>query len=43
MIKLAKQNLDQAANGIDSIEMSTCKKVLKQIISNMKESSNGNK
>jgi DNA-binding MarR family transcriptional regulator len=43
MIKLAKQNLDQAATGIDAAEMTTCKKVLKQIISNMKENSNGNR
>ncbi len=43
MIDLAKQNLNQAATGINSAEMITCKKVLKQIISNMKESSNGNR
>ena len=43
MIKLAKQNLDQAATGIDAAEMATCKKVLKQIISNMKGNLNGDK
>ena len=43
MIKLAKQNLDQAATDIDSAEMATCKKVLKQIISNMKGNLNGDK
>ncbi len=41
LIKLAKQNLDQAAAGIDSAEMTTCKKVLKQVILNMKENVNG--
>lgn len=42
LIELAKQNLDQAATGIDSAEMATCKKVLKQIILNMKENVSGN-
>lgn len=42
MIKLAQQNLDQAATGIDAAEVTTCKKVLKQIISNMKDNLNDN-
>jgi len=43
MIEIAKQNLNQAAMGIDPADMTICKQVLKQIISNMRGDFHGSK